>query len=105
MSTTKKRMGRPPGQEFPHLGRQLAAERTIQAARDLEDLAAYAVEIRRAGLRNMAIGGVVCVAGLVITGVTFSAAASSGGGSYIVFWGAIVFGAIQFFRGLNQYLT
>jgi hypothetical protein len=28
--------------------------------------------------------------------------AMEGGGTYIVAWGAIIFGAIQFFRGLIQ---
>ena len=27
---------------------------------------------------------------------------SSGGGGYVIFWGAILFGGIQFFRGVGQ---
>ena len=34
--------------------------------------------------------------------MTYIAAAATGGGKYVVAWGAIVFGAIQFFRGLIQ---
>jgi hypothetical protein len=55
-----------------------------------------------AGKRNMAIGGVVCVIGLVVTIGTLAAASGSGGGSYVIAWGAIVWGAIQFFRGAAQ---
>ena len=53
------------------------------------------------GTRNMVIGGIVCLIGVAVTLGTMSAA-SGGGGKYIVAWGAIVFGAIQFFRGLSQ---
>ncbi len=46
----------------------------------------------------MVFGALWCIGGIVVTVVTYSAAAS--GGTYVVAWGAIVFGAIQFFRGL-----
>lgn len=52
------------------------------------------------GTRNMMIGGLICLGGIVITAATYSAA--SGGGSYVVAWGAILFGAIRFFKGLGQ---
>jgi len=52
--------------------------------------------------RNMIVGGLWCVGGLVLTAATYSSASSSGGGRYAVFWGAIIFGAIQFVRGLVQ---
>jgi hypothetical protein len=54
---------------------------------------------RAAADRNMLVGGLWCVGGIVVTWVTYSAA-SSGGGSYVVAWGAIIFGALRFFRGL-----
>jgi len=60
--------------------------------------------IHAAGKRNMAIGGIICLIGIIVTVLTFSAA-SSGGGRFVVAWGAIVFGAIQFFRGLGQMNT
>lgn len=47
-------------------------------------------ELLKAGLW---LGG-----GLILTGVTYSAA--SGGGAYVVFWGAIVYGAIKLVRAL-----
>jgi hypothetical protein len=65
---------------------------------------AYEVEARRikreAGTRNMWIGGAICIVGIVVTSISYSAASSEGGGRYIVAWGAILFGAIRFVRGL-----
>jgi hypothetical protein len=58
---------------------------------------------RKAGMRDMLVGGGFCLLGLIVTIGTFSAATSSPtGGRYIVAWGAIIFGAIQFFRGLSR---
>ena len=56
--------------------------------------------IREAGKKNMLYGALWCIGGIVVTAATYSAA--SNGGTYVVAWGAIVFGAIQFFRGLVQ---
>jgi hypothetical protein len=55
----------------------------------------------KAGKKNMLYGALWCVGGIVVTAATYSAA-SDGGGTYVVAWGAIIFGAIQFFRGLAQ---
>jgi hypothetical protein len=55
---------------------------------------------RGAGMRNMAFGSLWCIGGTVVTVVTLSMAAN--GGTYVVAWGAIVFGALQFLRGLWQ---
>ncbi len=56
------------------------------------------------GRKNMLYGALWCIGGIVVTTVTYSNA-SSGGGTYIVAWGAILFGALQFLQGLYQYLT
>jgi hypothetical protein len=61
---------------------------------------ARAKVFREAGQKNMLIGGAVCVIGLVVTIGTMAAA--DAGGKFILAWGAIIFGAIQFFRGLYQ---
>lgn len=51
--------------------------------------------------KDIMYGSLWLVGGLLITIVTYSAA--SGGGTYVVTWGAIVFGAIQLIKGLaNQ---
>ena len=64
---------------------------------DISDVAA----LQAIGRRNMAIGGLVCVIGLVVT-LGSMAAAGDGGGRFVIAWGAIVWGAVQFFRGMNQ---
>jgi len=53
------------------------------------------------GKKNMGFGALWCIGGLVVTAATYSAA--SNGGHYVVAWGAVVFGAIQFLQGLFQY--
>lgn len=68
-------------------------------------VAARSDAIRGAGNKNMLYGALWCVGGLVVTVWTYSAAASSGGGTYVVAWGAILFGAIQFFRGVYQAMS
>jgi hypothetical protein len=58
------------------------------------------------GLRNMAIGAIVCIIGIVVTAGTYSAASSGGGGGhYVVASGAIIFGGFQFLKGLFQLAT
>jgi hypothetical protein len=48
--------------------------------------------------RNMWVGGAWCARGIAVTAYTYSAA--SGSGTYVVAWGAIVFGGWQFLKGL-----
>jgi hypothetical protein len=53
------------------------------------------------GGADMAIGALICIVGIVITAGSYMAASgSSGGGRYVIAWGAIVFGAIRFFKGM-----
>jgi hypothetical protein len=52
---------------------------------------------RAAAKRDMMVGGLWCGGGILVTALTYKAA--SGGGSYVVAWGAIIFGGIQFLRG------
>ena len=52
--------------------------------------------------RHMLYGILWAVGGTVVTVATYSAA--SGGGVYVIAWGAIVFGIIDFFRGLFGWL-
>lgn len=58
---------------------------------------------RDAAVRRMWIGAAWAIGGTLVTVITFAAA--QGGGTYIVAWGAIVFGAIDFLRGLVAYFT
>ena len=50
----------------------------------------------------MMIGAVICFIGIAVTTLTYQAAASSGGGRFMIAWGAILFGGAQFLRGLIQ---
>lgn len=58
--------------------------------------------LKEAGQKNMLFGALWCIGGIAVTALTYQAAAGGGGGKYIIAWGAIVFGAIQFIRGLAQ---
>ena len=50
--------------------------------------------------RDMVVGAIWCGVGVLITVVTYSAASGPEGGSYLLMWGPIIFGGIQFMRGL-----
>lgn len=55
---------------------------------------------RSAGLRHIGIGAVVGVIGLAVTLGTHAAASSSGGGKFVIAWGAMLVGAIELVWGL-----
>lgn len=59
-------------------------------------------EIKKAnkerGKKDMLYGALWCIGGIIVTVATYSAA--SNGGTYIIAYGAIIWGAIQFFKGL-----
>jgi hypothetical protein len=58
------------------------------------------------GQRNMLVGALWCIGGTVVTVVTYNIASSSpSGGTYFVAWGAIIFGGIQFLKGVFQALS
>ncbi|HUA62091.1 MAG TPA: hypothetical protein VML19_25260 [Verrucomicrobiae bacterium] len=59
---------------------------------------------RKAALKNLTAGALWCVGGLIVTIATY-AAASDGGGTYFIMWGPVIFGAIQFFKGLGQLMS
>lgn len=51
--------------------------------------------------RDLKVGALWCIGGIIVTAVTYSnATASPSGGHYIIAWGAILFGGIQFLKGL-----
>ncbi len=77
---------------------QEAAHTVVSNLNDMKSKA-----VRGAATKNMLIGGLICAVGTVITVWSYTAAANNAqGGSYVVAWGAIIFGAIQFFRGVAQ---
>ena len=83
------------GPPDPHAAARAAAV-WKQAAAD------HRAAVREAALRNVVIGGLVCAVGIAITAFTYSAAAE-GGGRYVIAYGAVIAGAIQFVRGLTQF--
>lgn len=55
--------------------------------------------------RHMLYGVLWAAGGTIVTVATYEAAASNpGGGTYVIAWGAILFGIIDFFRGLFGWL-
>lgn len=54
--------------------------------------------------RDIIVGALWCVGGIVVTAVTYSAA-SEGGGTYLICWGPVIFGGFQFLRGLFRALA
>ncbi|GEM_PF-4368911 len=61
---------------------------------------------RSSALKSIGVGVVIAIIGIVITAATYAAAASNpGGGSYVVAWGAVIFGGFQAIRGIFAYLS
>jgi hypothetical protein len=80
--------------------RELDAGSAANVVADLER--SHAEASRQAGQRNMLIGALWCFGGIALTTMTYQAAAGAGGGRFVVAWGAILFGGIQFLRGFFQ---
>lgn len=55
-----------------------------------------------AARRNLMWGAMLCFVGIVVTVITYRMATNWGGGTYVVAWGAVLFGAVRFVRGLFQ---
>jgi hypothetical protein len=58
---------------------------------------------REEARKNMLHGGLWLLGGCAVTGVTFALA--SAGGSYVMTWGAVIFGGFQFLKGVYQHFT
>jgi hypothetical protein len=56
----------------------------------------------RAYARHMLYGALWAIGGITVTVLTLAFAAN--GGTYVVAWGAIIFGIVDFFRGLFGWL-
>jgi len=53
--------------------------------------------------KNMLFGALWCIGGTLFTMASYQMASEhSGGGTYFIAWGAILFGGIQFLKGLGQ---
>ena len=62
------------------------------------DVVSYRSVNRRAGAKNMVFGAGWCAFGVAATVFTVTSRA----GLHLVFWGAVVCGITQFFRGVSQ---
>jgi hypothetical protein len=58
--------------------------------------------MREAGMKNMAIGGMIAILGGAFTIASYWLALQGGVGAYVVAWGAILFGALMFLKGAAQ---
>ncbi len=69
------------------------------------DAAEFKKAKRKIAMKTMLYGALWFVGGLIVTGVSYSmASSSSGGGTYVVTWGAVIIGGIQMVKGLIQYI-
>ena len=59
---------------------------------------------RAAAMQAMLYGGGVCAVGILLTVLTYTFADYLGG-TYVVTWGAILFGGLQFLRGVFLFVT
>jgi hypothetical protein len=82
--------------------RGLDAKAAALVVRELKHAKGRAFE--EVGRKNMLYGALWCIGGIVVTAMSYLAAANAGGGKYLLAWGAIAFGGIQFFRGVRQYI-
>jgi len=67
----------------------------------VNNLMAQVVEAKKErASKDMIYGALWCIGGIIVTAATYQAA--RGGGTYVVAWGAIIFGAVQFIKGLAK---
>lgn len=59
----------------------------------------YEQERRAKRSRDITFGAILLIVGIIITAATYDSA-SREGGTYIVAWGPMVYGAIRLFKGL-----
>jgi hypothetical protein len=63
----------------------------------------HAMELAEAGPKNMFYGALWCIGGCAVTFFSYQqAAAGGGGGRYVIAYGAIIAGALQFLQGISQ---
>ncbi len=60
-----------------------------------------AIDKKRNAQKDILFGLLWCIGGIIVTMITYNNA--SDGGTYIIAWGAILFGGIQFLKGLFHY--
>ncbi|WP_435008450.1 hypothetical protein P12x_005660 [Tundrisphaera lichenicola] len=58
--------------------------------------------LQEAGRRDIVFGALWCFLGLALSAISFRMAVASGGGRMLLAWGPILFGGLQFLRGMMQ---
>jgi ankyrin repeat protein len=85
---------------------KLRAEAAKRAADEKEAQRAVRAAANEKALANIGIGALMFIVGMVVTIGTYSAASSgSGGGTYFLWWGPIIFGAWRILKGLGQLIA
>lgn len=77
------------------LGQQQASD---MVSNILQGIRQKQLEQEKTARKDMLIGGLILVVGIAITVISYYNAA--GGGSYVVTWGAMLWGGMRFFRGV-----
>lgn len=86
------------GLTYPQMMYEKIPEETVTPA-PKEELSAEQIKVLMdKASKTMLINGLIFIAGLVITIASYTAA--SEGGTYVLAWGAIIFGGIKFFEAL-----
>jgi hypothetical protein len=96
-----------PAPGYPPIGATIAKRaRPVSAPQPFNDPSVdsfarsmYESERRAARSKNITFGLILVVVGIIVTAVTYDSA-SRQGGTYIIAWGPMVFGAIRLFKGL-----
>jgi hypothetical protein len=98
---------RPPAPGYPPIGATIAARaRPISTPPPWTGpegagfaQSTYEAARRDAKAKNITIGLLLVVVGIIVTAVTYDSA-SQQGGTYIIAWGPMVYGAIRLIKGL-----
>jgi hypothetical protein len=95
------------------IGTQIEAQTQSKPADNIKDL--NQVNLIEAGGKNISTksdiakqnmfrGFWLCIGGILVTVITYSMAAPTGG-IFLIAWGPVIFGGIRFFKGLGQFIS
>lgn len=76
--------------------------RAIVTRLDVDTMAAARAASRTYAMSNVIFGSMWLAGGILVTLFSIAIASGKGGGSYVLAWGAILFGGVQLQRGISQ---